>query len=72
MAPMARVTPSISALTKFSVTGSPLKRDSFGCCAKAIGAGASEVTSIAAANAAVSGRRGVRRVELLFMLIRSK
>jgi hypothetical protein len=67
---MARVTPSMSALTKFSVTGS-LR---FAGCWATSGAGAARQTASSAVRARVQSvvaRRGDWR-ELVRMVIRSK
>jgi hypothetical protein len=64
---IARVTPSMSALTKFSVTGSPRKR--FGDCAMAGGTGSRASDSSVAVRA--RGQRVRAEWELGVIFIRS-
>ncbi len=72
IAPIARDTASMSALTKFSVTGSPEKR-AFGDCAKAAGGGTSAAhSSVAASVAGQTRRERGPEGRSGFMLIRSK
>jgi hypothetical protein len=70
IADIARATPSMSALTKLSVTGSPRKRAALAVCAKAGGIG-TEATTSAAATAVAPVLRG-HALEDRCIVIRSK
>jgi len=70
IAPIARATPSMSALTKFSVTASPRARAE-AACANTAGAGSSAAANTAVATAAGNTRPRGWKGALGFMLIRS-